>query len=83
MIAAAEVPSGADARFVRVFGLMPERKHTHDETPPGVDEALLAAMREALSAIGNTSNVKDPGEDGIPEATKTPGWKTLKLAREH
>lgn len=83
VIAAEVLPSGADARFARLFALMPERKHTLNGNPPGVDETLLAAMQAELSAMMGTPDKKEPEEDGIPEATRTPGWKTLKLAREH
>lgn len=82
VIAAEVLPSGADARFARLFALMPERKHTLDGNPPGVDEELVAAIREALSTI-ETSGMEEPDEDRIPVASRTPGWKTLKLAREH
>lgn len=83
VIAAEVLPSGADARFVRLFALMPERKHTLDGNSLGVDEELVAAIREALSAMSETSDMKEPDEDRIPVATRTPGWKTLKLAQEH
>lgn len=82
VIVAEVPPSGADARFVRLFALMPERQHTLDGNPLGVDEELVAAIAEALSAI-KTPDMKEPEEDGIPVATRTPGWKILKLAREH